>query len=87
MADASVPLELGDIWTYFAERECGEYSPLYNRICRTGVVDLFADIAVPSDAHGMRASILGLVVFRDGAPQAEHLGFVHPHGTWIDWRA
>lgn len=52
-----------------------------------GVVDLFADIAVPSDAHGMQASILGLVVFRDRAPQAEHLGFVHPHGTWIDWRA
>lgn len=35
MVDASTPVELGDIWTYFAERECGEYSPLYNRICRT----------------------------------------------------
>lgn len=32
MVDASTPVELGDIWTYFAERECGEYSPLYNRI-------------------------------------------------------
>ena len=25
-------LELADIWTYFAETECGEYSPLYCRI-------------------------------------------------------
>ena len=52
-----------------------------------GVVDLFADIAVPSNAHGTDASILGLVVFRDGVAAPEHLGFVHPHGSWIDWRA
>jgi hypothetical protein len=52
-----------------------------------GVVDLFADVRAPSDAHGMEASVLGLVVFRDGDIEAEHLAFVHPHGSWIDWRS
>jgi hypothetical protein len=51
-----------------------------------GVVDLFADVEAPSDAQGMQASIFGLATFRAGAVDAELLGFVHPHGSWIDWR-
>jgi hypothetical protein len=36
----------------------------------------------------MEASVFGLLTFRDGAVDAtELLGFVHPHGNWIDWRA
>jgi hypothetical protein len=53
-----------------------------------GVVDRFAGTDPPSDDQGMEASILGLVVFRGGAVEtSELLGFVHPHGNWIDWRA
>ena len=52
-----------------------------------GVVDLFADVEVPSDAQGMMASILGLMLFRDGELDGRVLGFVHPHGNWLDWRA
>jgi len=53
-----------------------------------GVVDTFDGIAPPSDAQGAEASILGLVLCRDGSvTTTEHLGFVHPHGSWIDWRA
>ena len=51
-----------------------------------GVVDLFAGIEPPSDAQGMEASLLGLVVFRDGDLEPGLLAFVHPHGSWIDWR-
>ena len=50
-----------------------------------GVVDTFAGIEAPSDAQGMQASLLGLVVFRSGDLAAELLAFVHPHGSWIDW--
>ena len=28
-------LELGDVWTYFADTSCRGYSPLYDRICRS----------------------------------------------------
>jgi len=53
-----------------------------------GVVDRFAGIEPPTDAQGMEASVFGLVTFRAGAVEAaELLGFVHPHGGWIDWRA
>ena len=52
-----------------------------------GVVDAFAHLDVPSDEQGMMASILGLMVFRDGDYDARLLGFVHPHGSWVDWRA
>ena len=50
----SVPLELSDLWTYFAEHECGEYSRLYARICETvaadaGVLDLIR--AAPPTSH------------------------------------
>ena len=52
-----------------------------------GVVDVIPGGTVPSDDQGVAASVLGLVVFRDGAIDAELLGYVHPHGNWIDWRA
>jgi hypothetical protein len=53
-----------------------------------GVVDAFAGVEAPSDDQGMEASVFGLLTFRDGAVDAtELLGFVHPHGNWIDWRA
>ena len=52
-----------------------------------GVIDLFAQVEAPPDAHGFEPSVLGLVVFRDGAADPRHLALVHPHGTWIDWRA
>lgn len=29
-----MPLELSDVWTYFADTSCRGYSPLYDRICR-----------------------------------------------------
>jgi hypothetical protein len=51
------------------------------------IIDLFADIEAPFDAQGAQASVLGLATFRDGTTTTEHLGFVHPHGNWIDWRA
>ena len=51
-----------------------------------GVVDVFAGIDAPTDAQGMEASVLGLVVFRAGELDADLLAFVHPHGNWIDWR-
>jgi hypothetical protein len=50
------------------------------------VVDLFPDVDAPFDAQRMQASVLGLVIFRDGEFDARLLGFVHPHGSWIDWR-
>src|SRR5436190_6951852 len=52
-----------------------------------GVIDLFAHVEAPPGAQGLEPSVLGLVVFRDGAADARHLALVHPHGTWIDWRA
>jgi hypothetical protein len=52
-----------------------------------GVVDLVPSAAAPSDGQGVEASVLGLAMFRDGAVDAEVLGYVHPHGSWIDWRA
>jgi hypothetical protein len=52
-----------------------------------GVVDRFAAVDPPSDAQRMEASLLGLVTFRAGGADAELLGFVHPHGSWLDWRA
>jgi len=52
-----------------------------------GVVQGFADVDPGVGADGMDANVLGLVTFRDGAATPEVLGFVHPHGAWIDWRA
>jgi hypothetical protein len=52
-----------------------------------GVLDTFAGVEPPTDALGIEASVFGLVVFRDGAVDtSEVLGFVHPHGSAIDWR-
>jgi hypothetical protein len=50
------------------------------------VVDVLPDAGPPSDDQGVEASVLG-AVFRDGAVDGTVLGYVHPHGTWIDWRA
>ena len=52
-----------------------------------GVVDAFAGITPPIDGNRTDASLLGLVTFRDGVGVPELLGFVQPHGAWIDWRA
>ncbi len=52
-----------------------------------GVVDAFGAVTPPTDVNRTDASILGLVTFRNGAADVEHLGFVQPHGAWIDWRA
>jgi hypothetical protein len=32
------------------------------------------------------SGVLGMAVFRDGAVDGTVLGYVHPHGSWIDWR-
>ena len=37
--------------------------------------------------QGVEGSVLGLAVFRDGGVDGTVLGYVHPHGSWIDWRA
>lgn len=52
-----------------------------------GVVDLFADVDPGVGQDGMDANVLGLITFRAGDAVPEVLGFVHPHGAWIDWRA
>jgi hypothetical protein len=52
-----------------------------------GVIDLFAEVKAPPGRQGMEPSVLGLVVFRDGDHTDRLLALVHPHGTWIDWRA
>ncbi len=52
-----------------------------------GVVDLFSGIDAYIGPHGMEASVLGLVTFRGGEAEQQLLGFVHPHGAWIDWRS
>ena len=56
-----------------------------------GVVPPLSGIEAPTDDHGVEASLLGLVVFdasgEAACAQADLLAFIHPHGTWIDWRA
>src|SRR5262245_43999172 len=49
-------------------------------------IDLFAGIEAPSH-NGVEASLLGLARFERGEVATETLGFVHPHGLWVDWRA
>ncbi len=51
-----------------------------------GVIDLLPTEGVPSDPNGLEWSVLGLVVFRGGEAEAELLGYVHPHGSGLDWR-
>jgi len=50
-------------------------------------IDLFSGIEAPSDPSDTEASLLGLARFDGGEVDAELLGFVHPHGLWVDWRA
>jgi hypothetical protein len=52
-----------------------------------GVVDTIPGDEPPADASGVVPSVLGLVTFTDGRPTPELLGYVHPHGSTIDWRA
>jgi hypothetical protein len=52
-----------------------------------GVVSRFADVEPPTDHMGTSASILGLVTYDGDDADATLLAFVHPHGTWINWRA
>jgi hypothetical protein len=53
-----------------------------------GVVDAIpGGEHAPSDELGVEASVLGLVTFDRGGATPELLGFVHPHGSSIDWRA
>lgn len=52
-----------------------------------GVVHPLGDVAVPPDALGIDASVLGLVVFDRGDLDASVLGFVHPHGRSLAWLA
>jgi hypothetical protein len=52
-----------------------------------GVVDLIPSDGAPSDQNGVEWSVLGLVTFREGYADPELLGYVHPHGSGLDWRA
>lgn len=52
-----------------------------------GVVDLIPSDGTPSDENGVEWSVLGLVTFREGHTDPELLGYVHPHGNGLDWRA
>jgi hypothetical protein len=52
-----------------------------------GVVDGLPGAGAPADDQGVEGSVLGLAVFRDGGVDGTVLGYVHPHGSWIDWRA
>jgi hypothetical protein len=51
------------------------------------VVSYFASVEPPVDAMGTTASVLGLVVFDGSEERSTLLGFAHPHGLWLDWRA
>jgi hypothetical protein len=50
-----------------------------------GVVDLFSGVTAPTDADGLLASVLGLVVYRGGHANSRLLALVHPHGAWMKW--
>lgn len=52
-----------------------------------GVVDVIPTDGPPSDGNGVEWSVLGLVTFRDGRAEPELLGYGHPHGSGLDWRA
>jgi hypothetical protein len=51
-----------------------------------GIVDVLPSDQAPSDNAGVEMSVLGSVTFRAGAVERELLGYVHPHGSAIDWR-
>jgi hypothetical protein len=52
-----------------------------------GVVGVIPTDGAPSDANGVEWSVLGLVTYRDGHAVPELLGYGHPHGSGLDWRA
>jgi hypothetical protein len=52
-----------------------------------GVVPCFASVEPPVDSMGTTASLLGLVVFDGDDERSTLLGFGHPHGRWLEWRA
>jgi hypothetical protein len=52
-----------------------------------GVIDAIPSEGIHSDENGLEWSDLGLVLFWHGRADAELLGYVHPHGSAIDWRA
>ena len=52
-----------------------------------GVVDVIPTAGAPSDGNGVEWGVLGLVTFRDGHAEPELLGYGHPHGSGLDWRA
>ena len=52
-----------------------------------GVVDVIPSDAPPIDDLGVERSVLGLVTFHDGHVSHELLGYTHPHGQALDWRA
>jgi hypothetical protein len=51
-----------------------------------GIVDAFAGGDGP-DQELARPDVLGAVTFECGSVREQLLGFVHRHGSWIDWRA
>ncbi len=52
-----------------------------------GVVDSIPSSGAPSDKNGVEYSVLGAITFRAGNAEPELLGYVHPHGNALDWRA
>jgi hypothetical protein len=97
-ADATAVLTTTWAAAYFSNERRVEFRERLAEVSRTRpvawvsaegekVVDLFADIEAPFDEQGAQASVLGLAMFRDGKTETELLGFVHPHGNWVDWRA
>jgi hypothetical protein len=52
----------------------------------SGVVEVFAP-GPPPEHDTVTPTLLGAVIFdREGAHPTE-LGWIHPHGAWLDWRA
>lgn len=43
--------------------------------------------AAAADGHVPEPDILGATIFDQGASRQVLLGYTHPHGRWIDWRA
>ena len=52
-----------------------------------GVVDLIPSDGCSVGRERRRVEVLGLVTFREGHADPELLGYVHPHGSGLDWRA
>lgn len=50
-----------------------------------GIVDAFSDVTVPSH-DASESGVLGAIEFDRGQRHAVLLGFIQPHGLWLDWR-